>query len=324
MNPPAQVVQLSVPDLVKIVSHMARTGYGTDDCLKAGVLPLAVNCYSPLPDLQDLEERKIYERRSELGGVAFRSDAQAAFLKELGEKFGRECDWPVEKIADEHAFHLDNGCFSYGCAAGTHCMIRHWKPRRVIEIGSGYSSRLIAAALRQNAGEGAPVADYTIVDPFMSPSTGTLPGLTKAVGQPVERLAPAFFDALRAGDVLFVDSGHTVRIGGDVNFLILDVLPRLAPGVVIHFHDISLPREYPKVYYTNPAFRVFWTEAYLLQAFLAFNSEFEVLLALHHLMTDRAEEFRAAFPPYRPDRHWGISSSFWIRRKPGPPGVPRA
>jgi hypothetical protein len=80
----------------------------------------------------------------------------------------------------------------------------------------------------------------------------------------------AFLEELKENDILFIDSGHTVRTRSDVNFLILEVLPRLAPGAIVHFHDIPLPFEYQKVYFTNPTFRVFWTEAYLLQSFLAF------------------------------------------------------
>ena len=116
----------------------------------------------------------------------------------------------------------------------------------------------------------------------------------------VELINVDFFKQLSKNDILFIDSSHTVRIGSDVNYLILDVLPRLAPGVIVHFHDISLPDEYTKVYATNPRFRMFWTEAYLLQAFLCYNSQFEVLLAMHYLMTQQKEAFRSAFPRYDP------------------------
>jgi hypothetical protein len=122
------------------------------------------------------------------------------------------------------------------------------------------------------------------------------------------------FDQLRENDVLFIDSSHTVRTGGDVNYLILDVLPRLAPGVIVHFHDISLPYEYSQVYFTNPSFRVFWTEAYLLQAFLSLNSQYEILLAMNYLMSDCLEEFCSAFPHFEPAKNWANSGSFWIRR----------
>jgi hypothetical protein len=122
------------------------------------------------------------------------------------------------------------------------------------------------------------------------------------------------FKELGPNDILFIDSGHTVRTGSDVNFLYLEVLPRLSPGVIIHSHDIGLPYEYQKVYFTNPSFRVFWTEAYLLQAFLSLNPHFEIMLAMNYLMMNHKEKFCKAFPHYNPAIHKATSGSFWIRR----------
>ncbi len=104
--------------------------------------------------------------------------------------------------------------------------------------------------------------EYTIIDPHPSEmiSGGRLPGLTRLIAERVEGAPDPFVDLIE-NDILLIDSSHTGKIGGDVNYLILDVLPRLAPGVIIHFHDIALPYEYPKAYHTNPHFRVFWTVA---------------------------------------------------------------
>jgi hypothetical protein len=95
---------------------------------------------------------------------------------------------------------------------------------------------------------------------------------------------------------------------------VLDVLPVLAPGVVVHFHDIPLPYEYAEVYFTNPRFRMFWTEAYLLQAFLCHSSAYQVLLAMNFVMRDHGAAFRSAWPYYDPAIHRFPSHSFWIRR----------
>jgi hypothetical protein len=92
-------------------------------------------------------------------------------------------------------------------------------------------------------------------------------------------------------------------------------LPTLRPGVLVHSHDIGLPFEYPKVYATNPRFRVFWTEAYLLQAFLAFNTEYEILLSMTLIQKDYFKEFQRAFPQFSPRTTFYRSGSFWIRRK---------
>jgi hypothetical protein len=302
--------------LAPIITHMARTGVGTDLCLRLGSLPMPVNFHSPVPDLEDLERRKVWDSRSDLVGIDFRPDAQMAFLLKLGKQFGHECDWPSTPSGDPYTFYTENPSFSYGCAALTHCMLRHFKPRRVIEIGSGNSSLVIAKTLSLNAQDSTGKAEYIIVDPYPRLMIGNgLPALTELVKERVELLDVNFFDQLGKDDVLFIDSGHVVRTGSDVNYLILDILPRLASGVIVHLHDIGLPYDYPKVYATNPKFRVFWTESYLLQAFLCCNNQYEILLAMNYLMTEHQEVFSTAFPLYDALKHRGISGSFWIHRK---------
>jgi hypothetical protein len=308
--------RLSSLELAAIVTRMARTGEGTDECLRQGSLPLPVHFYSPVPDLDDLARREVWARRSGLAGIAFSPESQVAYLRTLGQQYGGECAWPAASIGDAGVFFTENSSFSFGCAAASHCIIRERRPRRVVEIGSGNSSLVLSAALQRNAEEGAPAAEYTVVDPYPSPLLqGVKQPPTEVVAKRVELLEPQFFGRLERNDVLFIDSGHTVRIGGDVNFLILDVLPLLKPGVLVHFHDIGLPYEYPRAYATNPSFRMLWTEAYLLQAFLACNHSFDVLLALAYLMVDRAPDFRAAFPLYDPSKHVSVSGSFWIARR---------
>jgi hypothetical protein len=307
---------VSSPLQAALVSWMARSGAGTDACLKRGSLPLPVHYYSPVPDLDDLKRRDVWSRRSELPGVDFRPKAQVAYLLKLGERYGRECAWSPRPTKDPSEFYTENQGFSFGCAAAAHSIIRDRKPKRLIEIGSGNSSIVLAAALGRNESDGAQPAEYTIIDPYPSPRLGTLPGTRpNVIAERVEVVDVSLFERLERNDVLFIDSGHVVRIGGDVNFLVLDVLPRLKPGVLVHFHDIGLPSEYPKVYLTNPSFRMLWTEAYLLQAFLAFNSEFEVLLGMAYLMQDQPEAFRQAFPLFDPTVHKSTSGSFWIARR---------
>jgi hypothetical protein len=294
---------------------MAHSGAGTDACLRHDCLPLPVNFHSPVPDLADLEQRGVWNRVSSLEGIDFRAGAQYELLQDLGKNFGQECKWPLSATSDQHQFFTENVSFSYGCAAVLHGILRKFKPRKVIEVGSGNSSLVISGALRRNSEEGIQ-AEYVIIDPYPRDIIRKgLPRLTKLFEERVELMEPEIFRQLEENDILFVDSGHVVRMGSDVNFLILDVLPCLAPGVIIHFHDISLPYEYSKVYATNPAFRMFWTEAYLLQAFLSCNSKFEILLAMEYLMKDHKEAFCSAFQSYDPKVHKAISGSFWIRRK---------
>jgi len=135
------------------------------------------------------------------------------------------------------------------------------------------------------------------------------PGLQTLMEKNVQEIDLEFFFQLQSGDFLFIDSSHTIKIGGDVNYLFLEVLLRLNPGVIVHVHDVFLPFEYRRDWVLDE-FR-FWTEQYLLQAFLTFNSEFEVLLANYYLSHYHQEHLKAAFP----DLPRWIGGSFWMRRK---------
>jgi len=152
--------------LVKIFKATATTGKGGNRCLKEGFLPLPVHFHSPVPDIKDLEERKVWDIRSELKGIAFRENAQLDSLKKLASGFSGECQWPLSPTKDPAEFYLQNQSFSYGCAASTHCVIRHYKPRTIFEIGSGMSSRVISRALTMNRTECGDLSEYIIVDPF--------------------------------------------------------------------------------------------------------------------------------------------------------------
>jgi len=301
--------------LAKILHITAETGRGSDICLEEGFLPVPVHFYSPIPDIRDLEARKVWDMRSDMPGIDFRAEAQVKMLTELGVLYGAECRWPLDASGNPSEFFVRNPSFSYGCAAAAHSMIRHFRPETIIEIGSGMSSRVIARAVGMNG----KAANYTIVDPYPSDVVRNKIGnLTNLRETRVELTEADFFSSLRKGDILFIDSGHSVKIGGDVNYLFMEILPRLAPGVIVHLHDINLPFEYPKAYAVNESFRQFWTEQYLLQCFLAFNDRFEVLLAMNYLMTDHPVLFQKAFQGFDPAVHTLRSGSFWMRRKPMP------
>jgi hypothetical protein len=125
----------------------------------------------------------------------------------------------------------------------------------------------------------------------------------------IQEVSPDTFQQLGANDILFIDSSHVVKCGGDVNYLFLEVLPRLQPGVIVHVHDIFLPGDYPKSWVKEHL--RFWSEQYLLQAFLLFNSEYEVLLCNSYLDHKYGAELRAAFP----NSPWWGGGSLWMRRK---------
>ena len=246
--------------------------------------------YAPVPDLRELSP-ELWSQPSELPGIDLRPAAQLALLEQLA---------PYAPELEGLQFDFDNNAFAHSDAPALYAMIRHLRPRRVIEVGSGHSSLLAAAALQRN-GSGA----LRCIDPY-PPSW--LRGDFEIVRSRVQDLGVGAFADLAANDILFIDSSHVVKIGSDVNFLFLEVLPRLASGVVAHVHDIFLPYEMPQQWVLEQ--RLFWNEQYLLQAFLAFNSAFEVLLGNHYLQRHHHDALKKAFPRAP---HAG-GGSFWMRR----------
>jgi hypothetical protein len=302
--------------LAPYVLRMAQTGEGTDACLELGCLPMLVHFYSPVPDIKDLFARGLFQKKSTLPGIDFRPEKQLEFLADLGRKYGAECRWPPRPTgADPAEFFLFNDFFSFGCAASLHTMVRNFKPKRLWEIGSGFSSRIISSALTMNLAEGFP-CDYGIVDPYPGDVVKNhVRGVSRLIQERVQCTDAGMYDELGVNDILFIDSSHSVKFGSDVNFLILEVLPRLAPGVVVHLHDINIPYAPPPTYFTNPACRMFWNEEFLLQAFLLHNDRFEILLAMNFLQMEHMDTFAAAFPHFKLEENWAMSGSFWMRRK---------
>ena len=323
------LVRIASPLFIPIIKQMANSGDGTNRCLKHGCLPVAVHYYQPVPDIAELEKRKVWDKVSSMRGIRFEPQKYVEFLTRLSKEYAAECDWPNERSSDPGQFYLNNGSFSYGCAAPLHCIVRHNKPRRIIEIGSGNSSKVIAEALRLNLLENCET-DYTIIDPYSELDVVLFPQHTTIVREPVELVDIDVFKSLEEDDILFIDSSHTCKIGSDVNYEILEILPRLKKGVFVHFHDIPLPYEYPKTYATNPKFRVFWTESYLLQAFLACNSDFDIVLPMAYLQKRCLDVLKQAFPCSHKAGFGWESGSFWIVRvattemneNPGRDGAP--
>jgi hypothetical protein len=264
-----------------------------------------VHFYQPIPDTQTLPET-LWNRPSKLVGIDMNDSLQLDLLREHFPKFRDEYErFPTKPTSHRSRFHLNNGLFDGIDALVAYCMVRHFRPPLIVEVGSGYSSLLMGEAGAKN--DACPLV---CVEPFPSDflSKG-FPGLKYLVTKKVQEIDLNFFSQLQSGDILFIDSSHTVKIGGDVNYLFLQVLPRLKPGVMVHVHDIFLPFEYRRDWVLDE-FR-FWTEQYLLQAFLTFNSEFEVLMANSYLSHYYQEDLKAAFPSLP---SWG-GGSFWMRRR---------
>jgi hypothetical protein len=269
---------------------------------RVGVQFVVKSYYSPIPDLRALPP-DVWERRSELRGVEL--DLEAAFDR-AEHALSR---WAGE-LRDGDPVALPNESYSWGDAQLLHAMIRELRPRRVHELGSGQSTLVLAGACRRNAEDGHPV-HYEVVDPYPTVAPPGTPGIAAFRLERAETLGDAWFAQLDDGDVLFVDTTHTVKVGSDVNRIVLDVLPLLRPGVIVHFHDVFLPYEYPRAWLED--YGLYWSEQYLLQAFLSGNPSWEVLVPLHALARADEARLRAVLPGAPAGLGPG---AFWIRRRP--------
>jgi hypothetical protein len=211
-----------------------------------------------------------------------------------------------------HEFWLDNGTFGSIDAEIAYCMVRHFKPRRIIEIGSGASTRLLAQAALENKGESAAHACHLVsIDPFPSaPVRKGIPGLSELVQTQVQDVPLEFFRGLGENDILFIDSTHIAQIGSDVVFEMLEIVPRLKRGVMIHVHDVFLPLNYPRDWILREHW--FWNEQYMLQSFLAFNHAFEVVWAGSYMRVRYPDDLKRAFASFGKFGHW--PGSIWLRR----------
>jgi Methyltransferase domain len=293
------------------------------------------NFYSPIPIAEELPPN-LWDRPSELPGVDLRIDDALALLNGPLLPYLAEFHPPLSPTEPDglpspseqggHSsptkpgglsptspgrFWLHNNSYESVDAETLYAILRHLKPARVHELGSGASTHVIHLAALANARDGEPL-EHAVFDPFpyQASPLGPVPGTTV---HPIraEDLDPARFAALRAGDVLFVDTTHTVRTGGDVTHIFLEILPRLAPGVTVHVHDIFLPYEYPRDWVVDQ--RRAWAEQYLLQAFLAFNGDFEVVLPNYALARAAPDTLKQVIPSFDP--HTVRPGAFWIRRR---------
>lgn len=266
--------------------------------------------YSPIPPIHELPP-DTWTRRTSMPGVRVDADAQLALLAELRDAYGDEWDALPEQVDDPGRFQLRNMTFESVDAEIAYGIVRRAAPGRVVEIGSGWSTLLLLEALDRNAAAGRP-GTVTACEPFPSGALRLAAerGRVELRVEPVQAVPLDVFEALGDGDVLFVDSSHVCRIGSDVQYEFLEVLPRLAPGVLVHVHDIFLPHEYPRSWVE--AEKRFWNEQYVLQAFLAFNDGFDVVWMSAWMQAFHPDELDAAVRSFDPAAH--RPGSVWLRR----------
>lgn len=260
---------------------------------KAGFHITKDHFYEPIPNTSEIDPG-IWDRPSELIGVKTNIDQSVEFLRDASasgyvDEFHR---FPLRQSFPDQYERL--GSFGGLDGAFYYFALRKFKPSRVIEIGAGQSTLLSRFALEEN---GKP---WTLkaIDPYPPAYLRDIDDARfDLIEGRVERAPLSLFETLRANDILFIDSSHVIRIGGDVLYEVLEILPRLAVGTVIYIHDIFMPNHYPKEW--TMLDRRFWTEQYLMQAFLAFNDSFDITFSAALVLANHPSELASRFPDWR-------------------------
>ncbi|MGH8616785.1 MAG: class I SAM-dependent methyltransferase [Burkholderiales bacterium] len=272
-----------------------------------GVYPLVDHYYEPLFHPRHL--RIALSEQRALPAIHWDEAGQRELLARL--RYGDELKAiPLEGEPGE-GFYYNNGHFGPGDAECYYSLIRQFRPRRIVEIGAGYSTQIaqwgVAVNRQRDAGY---LCEHTCIEPFEMPWLEAMDGV-RVLRERVETVDRRVFSTLARGDILFIDSSHMIRPQGDVLFEYLELLPALAPGVLVHVHDIFTPRDYPARWLVDEV--KFWNEQYLLEAFLSFNSAFRIIAGLAFLQARCPAELHAAFPVLaaQPAAEPG---SFWMAR----------
>lgn len=263
--------------------------------------------YSPIPDLREVTEREqqIFAVPETLPGIDLNVDGQLARLPEFGS------------LAADHPFssgptpglryQFANDFFGYGDGLVYYCMLRSVRPRRIVEVGSGWSSAL---ALDVDDNFLGAATEMTFIEPYPERLAQLIHPAdrdrARVLEQPLYEVDRQVFADLQPDDVLFIDSTHVCKIGSDVNQLVFEVLPTLPPGVHIHVHDIFYPFEYPRSWVFDGRA---WSEAYLLRAFLTANARVKITWFNSYLHHFHRDEVSRAMPP------WGRNTggSLWLQ-----------
>lgn len=270
-----------------------------------GVFPILDHYYEPMFNSKHLKYSLKADR--DLPGIDFNEKAQAELLKEF--HYSEELSCIPFHQEEPYAYYYDNPNYGVGDGEILYSMIRRFKPRTVLEIGSGYSTLIANMAIKKNEDEGVSCS-HVCIEPYEMPwleKTGV-----KVIREKLEDVGKDIFDTLHENDILFIDSSHIIRPQGDVIVEYLEILPLLQKGVIIHIHDIFTPKDYPKEWIEG--FVRLWNEQYLLEAFLSHNEKFEIILAnnymKHHHFSLLSQKcpWLAKYPEVEP-------GGFWIMRR---------
>lgn len=281
--------------------------------MRLGILPIMDDYYQPLINPKKYLSKSLRDDR-DLKGIDFNVNEQLSLLAKFN--YNEELlKFPLDKNK-ENEFFFNNNMYSSGDADYLYNIIRYFKPKRVIEIGSGFSTLMASNAIAKNMLEDPNYkCNHICVEPFERLWITKLN--IELVREKVEDIDKEYFTKLEANDILFIDSSHIIRPQGDVLFEYLEILPYLKSGVLIHTHDIFSPKDYPDKWVFNE--HLLWNEQYLLEAFLSYNSDFKIIGALNYLAHNYRKEFAEKCPFFANQKGYEENKSepraLWFIRK---------
>jgi hypothetical protein len=266
--------------------------------------------YSPVVDPCQLEPTRLWPEQPEVLGIDFDDNGHERLLRDVLRPHLTAYDYPelLDEAPEVTQYFTGNSQYGWLDSRSLFAFLREWKPRRLIEVGSGFST-LLTADVNVRFLKGG--MDVTCIEPYPRAFLRRgIPGVSRLMEAKVQDVPLSEFAALEAGDILFIDSSHVAKTGSDVNYLYFEVLPRLAAGVRVHVHDIFLPHEYPHdwVIRDNRS----WNEQYLLRALLMHSSHFRVVFGCTYAFWRFPELVREAIA--HADGHEFGGGSFWIER----------
>lgn len=267
-----------------------------------GAFPIVKHYYEPQYDFRGYKQR--YRK---IPSINFNDLVQVQELNSFC--FQDELLKIPQKKVSHLNFYYENGSFCSGDAECYYSIIRKYRPSRIIEIGSGFSTLIAQQAIIKNQQDDVINTKLTCIEPYEMHWLKEMD--VELIRKKVEDVDLSLFKKLNSGDILFIDSSHVIRPEGDVLFEILQILPILNKGVMIHFHDIFTPFNYPESW-LKEEFRL-WNEQYLLESFLSHNDTFEVMLAMSYVTHHHATIVHKTFPVLGQTPN-SMPGSFWIRK----------
>lgn len=265
--------------------------------------------YSPIPSLKEIRRHRkvIFEMPRDLPEIDLREKEQLKLVEVFARDYYKDQPFREER-REGLTYFFHNEAFCHCDAIMLHCMLRHFRPRRVIEIGSGFSSCVTLDTNRLFLNDSV---ECVFIDPYSEVLKSLRQGRTEKLNILAKRAQDVpmeIFSELESGDVPFVDSSHVSKVESDVNHILFNILPALRPDVRVRFHDVFYPFEYPQDWIFNGRS---WTEAYLLRAFLQFNNSFDIELFPNYLVRFHEDFFKQHMPLCLKDS----GGSIWLRKK---------